>query len=231
MDNKELVGKSAAYLVDNNSILGIGTGSTAEIFIKELGKRVKEEGLQIKAVSTSVRSADLAKSFGIEVLPVDEVDHIDLCIDGVDEFTDDCQGIKGGGGAHLEEKIVATYSDRVVWMAEERKHVDYLGAFSLAVEVIKNGHAQLFKIFEDRGYKPSLRKVDSGEPFITDNGNYVIDLHMEKIDNPQALSEELIKMVGVVEHGLFIDIADDVLIAGNDQVYFVSGAEYSRKSV
>ncbi|KAA9298823.1 MULTISPECIES: ribose-5-phosphate isomerase RpiA [Aerococcus] len=229
MDNKELVGRQAAYLVEDHSVVGLGTGSTAWYFIDELGKRVQEEGLSLKAVSSSIKSIDQAKALGIEVLPIDQVDAVDLTIDGVDEFTDDFDGIKGGGGALLEEKIVATYSKRIIWVAEERKHVDHLGAFPLAVEVIKNGHQHLFKHFEDKGYQPTMRKTENGDLFHTDNDNYIIDLHLEAIKDPKALADELIHLVGVVEHGLFLGMTEDVLLAQDGQVYFVSGREFPKQ--
>lgn len=229
MDNKELVGRQAAYLVEDHTVVGLGTGSTAWYFIDELGKRVQEEGLSLKAVSSSIKSIDQAKALGIEVLPIDQVQAVDLTIDGVDEFTDDFDGIKGGGGALLEEKIVATYSKRIIWVAEERKHVKKLGAFLLAVEVIKNGHQHLFKHFEDKGYQPTMRKTENGDLFHTDNDNYIIDLHLEVIEDPKALADELIHLVGVVEHGLFLGMTEDVLLAQDGEVYFASGRDFPKQ--
>lgn len=225
MNNKELVGRQAAYLVKDHMTVGLGTGSTAWYFIDELGKRVQKEGLSLRAVSSSIRSAQQAEQLGIEVLEIDEVEAIDLTIDGVDEFTEACDGIKGGGGALLEEKIVASYSKRIVWVAEERKRVPYLGAFKLPVEVVKNGYTHLFHYFEEKGYCPSMRKVD-GKLFHTDNDNYIIDIDLKHIEDPKALSDELIHLVGVVEHGLFLNMTEDVLLASDGKVYFVSGKPF-----
>lgn len=224
MDNKELVGRQAAYLVEDGMIVGIGSGSTAAYFIDELIKRIKKEKLKVTLVPTSKASQEQAEAQGLQTQSVDSVKGIDLTIDGVDEFTEDLNGIKGGGGCLLEEKIVATYSQRIIWMAEERKRVQKLGAFPLAVEVIRNGHEQLMNRFSHKGYHPVLRlDSDTQTPFVTDNGNYIIDLHLEEIDHVEALAEELIQTVGVVEHGLFLNMTEDVLIAAEGELYFVTG--------
>lgn len=228
MEDKARVGQAAATLVEDHTTVGIGSGSTAQYFIKALAERVKTENLTLTLVATSEESQQLAESLGMPVSSLATVDYIDLTIDGVDEFTDDNDGIKGGGGCLLEEKIVAINSNRVIWLAEERKHVDTLGQFPLPVEVIKNGSEQLKQRFEVAGYKPTWRMVDdASERFRTDNDNYILDLHLETIDQPHELAESLIREVGVVETGLFLGITDRVLLAHDGQVYWNDGEPFS----
>ncbi|AMB98676.1 ribose-5-phosphate isomerase [Aerococcus urinaehominis] len=215
MKAKQIVGQAAAKYVKDGMILGLGTGSTAYYFVAELGRMVKEEGLKVTGVATSNRTADQARELGIPLKSVDEVDRIDLTVDGADEFDPQLNGIKGGGGALLIEKIVATYSDQVIWITDDSKKVNQLGAFPLPVEVIKEGSQQLYQLFADRGYQPSIRLDEAGNKYRTDNDNYIIDLALEKIDNPDQLAQELINLVGVVEHGLFIDICQRVIYADN----------------
>ncbi|RPA58675.1 ribose-5-phosphate isomerase RpiA [Aerococcus agrisoli] len=218
MNEKELVGKEAAKYVEDGMVVGLGTGSTAYHLIVELGRRVREEGLNMIGVATSVQSAELAKEVGINVQSFNDVKEIDVTIDGTDEFDPALNGIKGGGGAHLIEKIIAVNSKRVIWICDHSKEVTQLGAFPLPVEVIRDASQHLFDGFVAKGYAPSYRLTPAGDKFITDSGNYLIDLHLEKIDNAPQLAEELIHLVGVVEHGLFLDIADHVIMAKDDKI-------------
>lgn len=213
--DKDLVAQAALDEVRDGMVLGIGSGTTSAKFIQHLAKKVKDEALQLTLVSTSEDSTALAERLGLKVSPLNEIEHIDLTIDGVDEFTDDFYGIKGGGGKLLMEKVVASRSDESLWMAEERKHVQTLGAFPLAVEVIKDGSAQLVRRWEKQGFSPTFRLNEDGSRHLTDNQNYIVDLHCGKIEDPRALGEELIHLVGVVEHGLFLDYAKTILIADN----------------
>ena len=148
MNMKELVGKKAAEYVESGMTVGLGTGSTAYYFVEEIGRRVKEEGLEIVGVTTSLATKKQAEALGIPLKSVDEVDYIDVTIDGADEIAPDFSGIKGGGGALLFEKIVAEQSKSVIWIVDESKMVDYLGRFPLPVEVVPYGSLQLFKRFE-----------------------------------------------------------------------------------
>lgn len=216
MDQKKLVGDKAATFVEDNMVLGLGTGSTAVYMVKAVSKRAKEEGLNLTCVSTSIATRKLATELGLNVVDLSEVDSIDLTIDGADEVSHDFQGIKGGGGAHLFEKIVAENSKKNIWIVDESKDVEFLGAFPLPVEVVQFGHELLVKTFEEKGYKPVLRVDEAGHVFETDAGNYILDLHLERIDDPKALALELKAQTGVVEHGLFIDIVDQVIF-GNEQ--------------
>lgn len=215
MDQKKLVGETAARYVEDQMVVGLGTGSTAFCMVEALAKRVKDENLTIECVATSNATFDLAKELGLNIKELAEVDEIDLTIDGVDEVTPDLQGVKGGGGALTREKIVAVRSKKNIWIADESKVVEQLGSFPLAVEVLPFGHEYLLKIFERNGYQPTLRKTDKDQVYETDSENYIIDLSLEVIKTPKELAHELKNMVGVVEHGLFIDIVDKVLI-GSD---------------
>ena len=140
------------------------------------------------------------------------MDHIDVTIDGADEVDKNSNGIKGGGAALLWEKIVATNSNQIVWIVAESKVVDTIGKFPLPVEVIPFGAGHVIKKFEARGYKPVLRLDADGKEVRTDENNFVVDLHLERIDHPQELAEGLINTVGVVEHGLFLNMVDKVIV-------------------
>ncbi|BDR55114.1 ribose-5-phosphate isomerase A [Bombiscardovia apis] len=209
---KKAAGIEAAKLVENGMIAGLGTGSTVRFLVDELGRRTQEEGLEFTGVTTSRRTQEQAESYGIKIVDIDEVDHVDVTIDGADEVDKDFNGIKGGGAALLWEKIVATNSKKIVWIVDESKIVDTIGKFPLPVEVIPFGAGHVIKRFEDRGYKPVLRLTEDGKPVRTDENNYVVDLHMDCIDHPQDLAEDLINTVGVVEHGLFLNMVDTVIV-------------------
>ena len=216
MNQKKLVGDKAATFVEDNMVLGLGTGSTAVYMVKAVAKRAKEEGLNLTCVSTSIATRKLATDLGLNVVDLSEVDSIDLTIDGADEVSKDFQGIKGGGGAHLFEKIVAENSKKNIWIVDESKDVEVLGAFPLPVEVVPFGYELFLQKFKEKGYEPVLRVTESGQIFETDSGNYILDLHLEKIENPKSLAQELKAQTGVVEHGLFIDIVDQVILS-NEQ--------------
>lgn len=216
MNQKQLVGEHAATFVEDKMTVGLGTGSTATYMVEALARRVKEEGLDIKCVSTSKVTSELAIRLGLDVKKLEEVKSIDLTIDGADEVSPTLQGIKGGGGAHLFEKIVATNSKRNIWIVDHSKQVDTLGKFPLPLEVIPFGSEFLFEKLVNKGYKPQYRLTENNEKFITDAGNIIIDLHLEKIDKPKQLAKELKSEIGIVEHGLFIDIADQVIVATDD---------------
>lgn len=213
---KKAAGIEAAKLVENGMIAGLGTGSTVKFLVDELGRRVKEEGLEFTGVTTSRRTQEQAEGYGIKIVDIDDVDHIDVTIDGADEVDSDFNGIKGGGAALLWEKIVATNSSKIVWIVDESKVVDTIGAFPLPVEVIPFGAGHVVKKFESRGYKPTLRLDANGKEVRTDENNFVVDLHLDLIEHPQALAEDLITTVGVVEHGLFLNMVDTVIVGNPD---------------
>lgn len=208
---KKLVGEEAVKFIKDGMVVGLGTGSTVRFMVDALGKRVKDEGLSIVGVPTSERTKKQANDLGIETKGVDEVDHIDLTIDGADQIDPNFQGIKGGGGAHLWEKIVAINSEKNMWIVDESKMADQLGSFPLPLEVIPYGSKQLFKRLEVSGYHPKFR-MKNNYYVMTDSNNYIIDLHMNKINNPQEVAASLDHMTGVVEHGLFLDIVNTVIV-------------------
>ncbi|WP_172188969.1 ribose-5-phosphate isomerase RpiA [Lentilactobacillus kribbianus] len=212
---KQLVGETAAKYVENNTVVGLGTGSTVKYLVDALGRRVADEGLSIVGVPTSDRTADQARALGITIKDVDDVDHIDLTIDGADQIDKNFQGIKGGGAAHLWEKIVAINSDKNMWIVDESKMADELGSFPLPLEVIPYGSTQLLKRLEAKGYHPEFRMKD-GQHVLTDSKNYVIDLHMGHIDHPHELAKDLDSMTGIVEHGLFLDLVNTVIVGHED---------------
>ncbi|SJZ92396.1 ribose-5-phosphate isomerase [Pilibacter termitis] len=213
---KKKVGIESAKYIKDGMIVGLGTGSTARHMIEEVARRVREENLNIVGVTTSNETTKLAKSLGIPLKEIDEVPFVDVVIDGADEISADFQGIKGGGAALLFEKIVASYAKRVIWIVDKSKMVNYLGEFPLPVEVVKYGSENLFRLFEDKGYNPTFR-MNKNEKLTTDGGHYIIDLHLGKIKEPLALSDELSKTVGVVEHGLFTNMVN-VVIVGKEEV-------------
>ena len=213
---KKEAGIEAAKLVSDGMIVGLGTGSTVKFLVDELGRRVNEEGLNFTGVTTSIRTKEQAESFGIKIVDVDEVDRIDSTIDGSDEVDANFNGIKGGGAALLWEKIVAVNSDKIVWIVDKSKIVDVIGKFPLPVEVIPFGAGQVVKKFEAKGYKPVLRLDADGNPVRTDEKNYVVDLHLERIDNPNELADDLINTVGVVEHGLFLNMVNEVIVGSEN---------------
>lgn len=215
---KEMVGKQAATYIESGMTVGLGTGSTAYYFVEEIGRRVKEEGLDIIGVTTSKRTKEQAEKLGIPLKSVDEVDFIDVTVDGADEIAPDFSGIKGGGGALLFEKIVAEQSKRIIWIVDESKMVDYLGRFPLPVEVIPYGSEQLFKKFEAKDYRPKFRVLENGERYLTDSQNYIIDLDVFPIKDPVTFGVELKALTGVVEQGLFTNMTETVLIGTPDGV-------------
>ena len=208
---KEQVGIKAAEFVTDGMIVGLGTGSTAYYFVAELGRRIKEEGLQITAVTTSSMSYEQAEGLGIPLKAIDDVEVVDLTVDGADEVDPALNGIKGGGGALLMEKIVATNSKDCIWIVDESKQVETLGAFKLPVEVVQYGAENLFRHFEKKGYSPAYREKD-GQRFVTDQGNFIIDLDLKVIPDTEALAEELDRTVGVVDHGLFLGMVSKVIV-------------------
>ncbi|GAF37728.1 ribose-5-phosphate isomerase RpiA [Lentilactobacillus farraginis] len=208
---KKMAGERAVEFIHNNMVVGLGTGSTVKFMVDALGKKVKDEGLTIVGVPTSERTRLQANRLGITTKGVDEVDHIDLTVDGADQIDKRFQGIKGGGGAHLWEKIVAINSDKNMWIVDESKMTDQLGSFPLPLEVIPYGSKQLFKRLSNKGLNPKFRMKD-GQHVLTDSKNYIIDLYLHQIDDPEKLASELDHMTGIVEHGLFLNIVNTVIV-------------------
>ncbi|MGR3550915.1 ribose-5-phosphate isomerase RpiA [Pseudooceanicola sp.] len=219
---KYVAAKRSVDYVEDGMRVGLGTGSTAAWMVRCLGELVRQDGLKIKGVPTSTRTAQLARDVGIEVISLDEAKWLDLTIDGADEFDGDLNLIKGGGGALLQEKIVATASDQMIVIADIGKEVERLGAFPLPIEVIPFGWQTTQALVEETlismdvlGRNSTLR-MNGQRPFLTDEGNYILDLHLNRIGEPRQLAMVLNQMPGVVENGLFIDICDSVIVGYGD---------------
>lgn len=210
MKEKQLAAEKSIEFIKDGMTIGLGTGSTVYFLVNKLAESVKQ-GLNVNCVSTSNQTSELAKSLGIKIINLNEVDHLDLTIDGADEVDKNLNGIKGGGGALLFEKIVAAASKKVIWIVDSSKYVKKLGKFPLPVEVIPFGSKQILKRFNDRGYNPKVRKNGS-DIFITDSGNEIIDLHLNKIEDSLKLEQEIKLIPGVVEVGLFNNIANMVIV-------------------
>jgi len=209
---KKLVGERAADMVKTGTVVGLGTGSTAKYAIMRLGERMRKEGLKITGISTSKASSELAQKEGIPLSTLEEHQHIDLTIDGADEVDPELNLIKGLGGALLWEKIVASCTKREVIIVDESKLVDKLGTKApLPVEVLQFGWKKVQRTLEGFGCKPALRMKD-GKPFITDSGNYIIDCRFEGIKDPRKLEKDINNIPGVIENGLFIGIADTIVV-------------------
>ena len=219
---KFVAAKRASEMVEDGMRVGLGTGSTAAWLVRCLGEMVREDGLKITGVPTSARTAALAREVGIEVITLDEAKWLDLTIDGADEFDSDLNLIKGGGGALLHEKIVATASDQMVVIADKAKEVATLGAFPLPIEVIPFGWQTTQALVEetlismDVMGRTSTLRMNGASPYVTDEGNHILDLHLNRIGNPRQLALVINQIPGVVENGLFIDICDTVVIGYGD---------------
>jgi ribose 5-phosphate isomerase A len=204
MNLKEVAGKEAVKYVEDGMIVGLGTGSTVFYFVHALADRVKE-GLNIQMVSTSIQTVELAKSLGLNIKELEEIDHIDLAVDGVDEIDKNFNAIKGGGAALFREKIVADIAKEVIWIYDESKDVEKLGKFNLPVEILPFGYSHTVRKLTEAGLNPVIRKKD-GEILITDNHNYIADLHLGYGFDIEEVKQKLANIVGVVEHGLFLNM-------------------------
>lgn len=204
--------------VEDGMRVGLGTGSTANFFVRLLAERVRADGLDVTCVPTSSRTRNLAEQLGLTVTSLDEIGWLDVTVDGADEYDPDLNLIKGGGGALLQEKIVATASDRMVVIADDTKAVPQLGAFPLPVEIVKFGWETTKAIIDDTlqdfdvGGRLVTLRLSQEKPYITDEGHYILDLHLHRIAAPEILGPALNQIPGVVETGLFIDIADVVAV-------------------
>ena len=210
MDMKKLAGDKAAEYVKDGMVVGLGTGSTAYHMVNAVGEMVKN-GLHIQAIPTSKATEAQAKSLGIPLLTIDEIDHIDLAIDGVDEIDPAFNAIKGGGGALYREKVVATLANEVIWIMDESKLVDKIGAFHLPVEIAQYGAKQAMRRMEEYGFHPVLR-VKDGATFVTDNGNFIADLHLGAGFDIDGVYGKLTGMLGVLEHGLFLNMCRRIVV-------------------
>lgn len=208
--------------VSDGMRLGIGTGSTAEEFVRLLAEKV-QGGLNVIGVPTSERTASLCRELGVPLTTLDETPHLDLTIDGADEVDGDLTLIKGGGGALLREKIVAAASDAMIVIADQSKLVDMLGQFPLPIEVNRFGLGATLHAIEAAAVKCGLAgplelRLKDDSPFVTDGGHYIVDASFGRIPSAKTLSDALFAIPGVVEHGLFIGLARAAVIAGGDGI-------------
>ena len=214
--------RAAVALVKDGMKLGLGTGSTASVMVEVLAQRVKAEGLSLRCAATSKATADLAERNGIGIESLDQIGWLDMTIDGADEVDPDLHLIKGGGGAHLREKVVAAASDRMVVIADPGKVVDQLGAFPLPVEVLQFGFETTRKLIRramdelDLGGHDVMHRLKGSEAWVTDEGNWILDLHLDAIPDAVALAHALSAIPGVVEHGLFLGMCDLAIIGKAD---------------
>jgi ribose 5-phosphate isomerase A len=215
---KKLAAMEAVKLIESNMIVGFGTGSSAYYAILEIAELVKN-GLQIQGVPTSNKTAELATQLGIPLLNFQEVDSIDLTIDGADEFTVSKALIKGGGGALFREKIVASLSKEEIIITDSSKLVEQLGAFTVPIEVVPLAINHVLKEIRLLSGNPVLRKK-SGQAFITDNGNYIIDTDFGLIADPATLATQLNNIDGLLVHGIFLNLAAKVIMGKGDEVVF-----------
>ena len=214
MKAKKLTGEKATEYIEDGMIIGLGTGSTAYYAIKKVGELVRN-GLKIKAVPTSKETAELAAEEGIELVELADVEALDLTIDGADEVDKNFNLIKGGGGALLREKIVASATEKLIIVVDESKLVEFLGAFPLPIEITPFSWQYTKRMVEKFSCSSEIRKED-GKIYQTDNGNYILDCDFAKIEDPIKLTVELNKLPGVVENGIFAEMAEIVVVGYND---------------
>ena len=228
---KFVAAKRACEFVEDGMKLGLGTGSTAAWMVRCLADRIDKEGLRVKGVPTSNRTADLAKELGIETISLDQAGQLDLTIDGTDEFDENLNLVKGGGGALLQEKVVAAASDKMIVIADTGKSVNQLGKFPLPVEVlgfgINSSQSLVEKLLHSQDVDQSIIKtrMSNNLPFITDEGNYILDLHLGRIGDPATLNVTLNQVPGVVENGLFLNMCDLILIGDEDGTVYEKAKE------
>lgn len=221
MNEKKEVGEKAVDYVKEGMVVGLGTGTTVFYTILKLGKLV-EQGLSIKGVPTSKQTEKLAIEVGIPLISLNETEQIDVAIDGADEVNPDLDLIKGGGGALLREKIIAKAAKSFIVIADPHKRVSKLGSFPLPVEVVPFGYEMTMKHIQGLGCSPQLRQ-NNGIPFLTDNGNYIIDCISPIIGQPGELEKNLNLIPGVVENGLFVGMADKVITLNREKSIIING--------
>jgi ribose 5-phosphate isomerase A len=217
-DAKRAVAARAVAFVEDGMRVGLGTGTTATMFIRALAERV-HAGLKIRCVASSDASQQLGRSLGMEVTTLDQLPELDIYIDGADEVGPGLALIKGGGGALLREKIVASAAKKFVVVVDSSKVVGHLGKFPLPVEVVKMALPLVEPKLTALGLCPKLRPAKSGDgPYLTDEGNYILDCACGEIADPERTAAQIRAIVGVVEHGLFLNMAALALVAGDDGV-------------
>lgn len=229
MNAKQAAAIEAVRMVRDGQVVGLGSGSTAELFIVELGKRVQMEGLDITGIPTSQKSEAIGREAGVPISTLEEHDVLDITVDGADEVDPNLDLIKGLGGALLREKIVAKATHREVIVVDESKLVHQLGTKApLPIEVIQFSHNHLARQISSLGCSPNLRKADS-KPYVTDNGNFILDCAFKGIEDAEGLEKRLKALPGVVETGLFLGIADTIIIGSPTGTRTMKRKERSKK--
>jgi ribose 5-phosphate isomerase A len=219
MDAKQRAGFKAAEFVEDGMSVGLGTGSTAYWLVERLGERVREEGLRVRCVPTSRRTEEQARGLGLQLVSLGEVGRLDIAIDGADEIGPDLALIKGGGGALLREKLVASAARRFVVIADASKRVGVLGRFPLPVEVVQFAwELTARRVGAVTRVEPVLRRGEDGGAYVTDNGNFILDCGCGEIRDPARTERELKSLAGVVESGLFVGMADTAVVATDEGV-------------
>jgi len=211
---KQIAGERAVEFIEDGMVVGLGSGTTVFYTIQKIGEMVGR-GLKITGVCTSEETRSLAERWNIPYVDIDDIEQIDLTIDGADEVDSVGNGIKGGGGALLFEKIVASNSIQNIWVIEQRKLVDRLGSFPLPVEIIPFGLKHCLGALSELGLNPELR-VSGKSNFRTDGGHFIADLHTGLIEDPYELDNQLKMISGVIEHGLFLNLINKVVVANDD---------------
>jgi len=219
---KHAAAEKALDYIKDGMIVGLGTGTTFQIFIKKLAARVKE-GLKIQTVSTSSSTTELAESLGIKVSDFSEVEEIDVTIDGADEVDHDLNGIKGGGGALLYEKIIASATTKNIWMINSEKYVEHLGKFPLPVETVPFGAEHTFQKLKEMELNPKFR-MNGKEYFISDGKHLIIDIDISQKDDVHKIDRELKLIPGVIETGLFLNLCRLVIIGKKDECEVIERA-------
>lgn len=212
---KEIAAAASLEFIEDGMAVGLGSGSTARLFVKKLGKRVRK-GLKIRAIPTSRKTSMLAEREGIPLTDFSQINRLDVSVDGADEVDPQLNLIKGGGGALLREKIVAAATDCFIIVIDSRKIVTTLGAFPLPVEVVAFGWQNVANAISKMGAEVKIRLRPDGKPFLTNQGNYILDCDFNQIPDPVELGEQLRSLIGVVEHGLFVGLTD-VVVVGKDE--------------
>jgi len=213
--SKKIAGEKAVDYIEQDMLIGLGTGSTVFWTMQRLAERVKE-GLRIQAVPTSTETEELARKLGIPLLTLEDMKELDLVVDGADEISVELDLIKGGGGALLREKLVALASRKRIIVADSGKLSKQLGSFPLPIEIVRFGWVQILSRVLQLGCQATLRKAKDS-PFITDNGNYILDCKFDEITDPLRLHEQLKLLPGVIETGLFVKLADVVVVGYPDR--------------
>lgn len=214
MNQKKIAGEKAAEYIRDGMIVGLGTGSTARYLVDKVGEMVRN-GLCIQAVPTSKATEQQARQLGIPLLDINEVEAVDLAIDGVDEIDRDFNATKGGGGALFREKIVADLAKEVIWIMDESKLVEHLGDYPLPVEILPYGCQVTVRKLEKLGYHPVMRNKD-GKLFVTDNGNYIVDMHLSAPVDVEEVRKNLSSIVGVLETGQFLKMCARIIVGTDD---------------